>query len=210
MKSFSIFAVAMLFSAGAAFAQTDTPAPADQSAAAGGLRITRITGTVNIMKDGGILATLKPGDAVPAIEDTGITLAVVEGTIELEAAGKTITAATGSNFTVASAAGELDITVAAGTPVAVKTPSGHNLIVTANTRVGMTAVDGRIDIRVGKGIVVMTNASGGQTQTIRTGETAVVAPSAAPAVPADAAGTVAAEETADAGETEAGKAPVKA
>ncbi|OPZ23136.1 MAG: hypothetical protein BWZ02_03324 [Lentisphaerae bacterium ADurb.BinA184] len=122
MKSLSMFAVAVFFSAGAAFAQTDTPAPAAPSSAVTGFRITRITGTVNIIKDGKVLVTLNPGDAVPAIEGGWITFAVVEGTLELEAAGKTITAATGSNFTVGSVDGRMDISVAAGTPAAAAPP----------------------------------------------------------------------------------------
>lgn len=195
MKSFSMFAVAVFFSAGAAFAQTDTPVPAAPSAAARGLRITRITGTVNVVKDGRVLATLNPGDAVPAIEGTGMTFAVVEGTLEIEGAGRTITAATGSNFTVASVDGRMDISVAAGTPVVVKAPSGHNLVVTANSAVQLSAANGGTGIRVVKGIVVMTDASGGRTQTIRTGETATAAVPAVPAA-ADAAGTPAAEEAA--------------
>ncbi|HPO44267.1 MAG TPA: hypothetical protein PK875_00595 [Spirochaetota bacterium] len=200
MKSLSMFAVAVFFSAGAAFAQTDTPAPAAPSSAVTGFRITRITGTVNIIKDGKVLVTLNPGDAVPAIEGGWITFAVVEGTLELEAAGKTITAATGSNFTVGSVDGRMDISVAAGTPVVVKAPSGHNLVVTANSAVRLSAANGGTGISVERGIVVMTDASGGRTQTLRTGETATAAVPPAPAATA-AAGTAAAEEPAAAGET---------
>ncbi|KAF0125960.1 MAG: hypothetical protein FD154_1502 [Elusimicrobia bacterium] len=171
MKLSPILAVALLFAAGSAFAQADPPAPAAQAA---GLKITRITGTVNIMKDGFILMTLKPGDSVPAITDASVAFAVVEGTIEVAANGKTITAATGSNFTVAAAKGKVDISVTAGTPVAVKTPSGHNIVVTANSDVRLATVGGKVTVKVEKGAAVITDAAGGRTQTLKTGETATV------------------------------------
>lgn len=154
-----------------------------QAPAAKGIKITKITGTVNIMKDGVVVMTLKPGDAIPEITDSKVTFSIVDGTVEIEAGGKKISGATGSNFTVSSNAGQTNVALGAGTPVAVKTESGNNIILTANSEVKMVNNNGTVQISMEKGNAVMTNASGGETQTVQAGQ-AVTVPSAPVAVAA--------------------------
>ena len=168
MKLFHLLAIStvLAFSANV-FAQ----APGQ---AAKGIKITKITGTVNIMKDGVVVMTLKPGDAIPEITDNSVTFSIVDGTVEIEAGGKKISGATGSNFTVSSNAGQTNVALGAGTPVAVKTESGQNIILTANSEVKMINANGNVMISMEKGNAVMTNASGGQTQTVQAGQTVTV------------------------------------
>lgn len=181
MKLFQLLAVSavLAFSANV-FAQ----APGQ---AAKAIKITKITGTVNIMKDGVVVMTLKPGDAIPEITDSKVTFAVVDGTIEIEAGGKKVSGATGSNFSVTSNAGQVNVALGAGTPVAVKTESGQNVILTANSEVKMINTNGNVDISMEKGNAVMTNASGGETQTVQAGQTVTVPsmpmPIIAPVIP---------------------------
>ncbi|MDD5208186.1 MAG: hypothetical protein PHV36_02250 [Elusimicrobiales bacterium] len=168
MKLFQLLAISAVFAFSAnVFAQ----APGQ---AAKTIKITKITGTVNIMKDGVVVMTLKPGDAIPEITDNKVTFAVVDGTIEIEAGGKKISGATGSNFSVASNAGQVNVALGAGTPVAVKTESGQNVILTANSEVKMINTNGNVNISMEKGNAVMTNASGGETQTVQAGQTVTV------------------------------------
>ena len=176
MKLFHLLAIStvLAFSANV-FAQ----APGQ---AAKGIKITKITGTVNIMKDGVVVMTLKPGDAIPEITDKSVTFSIVDGTVEIEAGGKKISGATGSNFTVSANAGQTNVALGAGTPVAVKTESGQNIILTANSEVKMINANGNVMISMEKGNAVMTNASGGQTQTVQAGQTVTV--SETPAVAA--------------------------
>ena len=148
-----------------------------QAPAAKGIKITKITGTVNIMKDGAVVMTLKPGDAIPEITDNSVTFSIVDGTVEIEAGGKKISGATGSNFTVSAGAGQVNVALGAGTPVAVKSESGHNVILTANSEVKLVNTNGTVQISMEKGNAVVTNASGGETQTIQVGQ-AVSVPSA--------------------------------
>ena len=168
MKLFHLLAIStvLAFSANV-FAQ----APGQ---AAKGIKITKITGTVNIMKDGVVVMTLKPGDAIPEITDNSVTFSIVDGTVEIEAGGKKISGATGSNFTVSANAGQTNVALGAGTPVAVKTESGQNIILTANSEVKMVNANGNVMISMEKGNAVMTNASGGQTQTVQAGQTVTV------------------------------------
>lgn len=174
MKLFNLSAIALVLAFGAnVFAQ---PAAAPK-----GIKITKITGTVNIMKDGQIVMTLKPGDAIPEITDNKVTFAIVDGTVEVEAGGKKISAATGSNFTVATTNGQTNVSLGAGTPVAVKTESGNNIILTANSEVKMVTANGKVQIAMEKGNAVVTNSSGGETQTVTAGQ-AVYVPEA-PAAP---------------------------
>ncbi len=168
MKLFQLLAISAVFAFSAnVFAQ----APGQT---AKGIKITKITGTVNIMKDGVVVMTLKPGDAIPEITDNKVTFAVVDGTIEIEAGGKKISGATGSNFSVASNAGQVNVALGAGTPVAVKTESGQNVILTANSEVKMINANDKVMISMEKGNAVMTNASGGETQTVQAGQTVTV------------------------------------
>lgn len=193
MKLFKLLAVVALtaFSVNA-FAQTNV--------AKKGIKITKITGTVNIIKDGKVIQTLKPGDAIPEITDSKVTFAVVNGTVEVEAGGKTVSAATGSNFSVTTSNGQTNVAVAAGTPVAVKTESGSNVVLTSNSEVKMVNTNGTVAISMEKGTAVMTDASGGQTRTVQAGQTVTV-PSAstvtAAATPAPAPVEEAANETND-------------
>ncbi len=177
MKLFQLLAIStvLAFSANV-FAQ----APGQ---AAKTIKITKITGTVNIMKDGVVVMTLKPGDAIPEITDNKVTFAVVDGTIEIEAGGKKISGATGSNFSVASNAGQVNVALGAGTPVAVKTESGQNVILTANSEVKMINSNGNVAISMEKGNAVMTDASGGGTQTVQAGQTVTVADTPMPLTP---------------------------
>lgn len=194
MKLFKVLAlIAVTAFSVNAFAQAPAAAPAPE-AAKKGIKITKITGTVNIMKDGVIVMTLKPGDAIPEITDNKVTFAIVDGTVEVEAGGKKISAATGSNFTVSSTNGQTNVALGAGTPVAVKSESGHNVILTANSEVKMVNnAEGKVQISMEKGNAVVTNASGGETQTVTAGqavfipvapvEAPVAAPVAAPVEP---------------------------
>lgn len=181
MKLFHIAAAALImtFTAGI-YAQ----AP---QAAKKGIKITKITGTVNIVKDGVVVMTLKPGDAIPEITDSKVTFAVVDGTIEIQAGGKTVSAATGSNFSVATNNGQTNVALGAGTPVAIRTESGNNVVLTANSEVRMVNTGSNVQIAMLKGNAVMTDSTGGQTKTVTAGEsvmvtgTPVVAPAPAPA-----------------------------
>jgi len=188
MKLTQIAAAALIFTFSAGvFAQAPQAAPQAQ-AAQKGIKITKITGTVNIMKDGVVIMTLKPGDAIPEITDNKVSFAVVDGTIEIQAGGKTVSAATGSNFSVSTSNGQTNVALGAGTPVAVKTESGNNVVLTANSEVKMVTAGGNVQIAMVKGNAVMTDATGGQTQTVTAGQAVMVtatpvvaAPVAAPA-----------------------------
>lgn len=192
MKLFKLLAIVALtaFSVNA-FAQTNM--------AKKGIRITKITGTVNIMKDGQVIQTLKPGDAIPEITDSKVSFSVVNGTMEVEVGGKTVSAATGSNFSVTTSNGQTNVAVAAGTPVAVKTENGNNVVLTSNSEVKMVNTNGTVAISMEKGTAVMTNASGGQTQTVQAGQTVEITSAPAPAVTtAQAPAEEVANETTDA------------
>jgi len=144
--------------------------PATPGQAANAIKITKITGTVNILKDGVVVMTLMPGDAIPELTDNKVTFAIIDGTVEVEAGGKKISGATGSNFTVTSNPGQVNVALGAGTPVAVKTETGNNLIMTANSEVKMVNTDGTVNVSMEKGTAVMTNASGGETRTLQVGQ----------------------------------------
>jgi hypothetical protein len=205
MKLFHLIAIAAVAAfAGNLFAQTpaapaetakpvtapkppEPPKPAAKPAPAKGMKITKITGTVNIMKDGVIVKTLKPGDAIPVITDNKLSFAVVEGTMEVEAGGKTITAATGSNFTVTSNNGQVNVALGAGAPVAVRTESGNNVVLTPNSEIKMITSNEKVEIKVEKGNAVVSNAAGGETQNLTAGQTvnvAVAPPPPPPSTPA--------------------------
>ena len=148
------------------------------------MKITKITGTVNIMKDGVIVKTLKPGDAIPVITDNKLSFAVVEGTMEVEAGGKTITATTGSNFTVTSNNGQVNVALGAGAPVAVRTESGNNVVLTPNSEIKMITANEKVEIKVEKGNAVVSNAAGGETQNLAAGQTVSVTALPPPPPPA--------------------------
>ena len=172
----------------------EPPKPAAKPVPAKGMKITKITGTVNIMKDGVIVKTLKPGDAIPVITDNKLSFAVVEGTMEVEAGGKTITATTGSNFTVTSNNGQVNVALGAGAPVAVRTESGNNVVLTPNSEIKMITANEKVEIKVEKGNAVVSNAAGGETQNVAAGQTVSV--TALPPPPPPAAVTPAVTEDA--------------
>lgn len=182
----------------------EPPKPAAKPVPAKGMKITKITGTVNIMKDGVIVKTLKPGDAIPVITDNKLSFAVVEGTMEVEAGGKTITATTGSNFTVTSNNGQVNVALGAGAPVAVRTESGNNVVLTPNSEIKMITANEKVEIKVEKGNAVVSNAAGGETQNVAAGQTISV--TALPPPPPPAAVTPAVTE--DAPPATDGTAPV--
>ena len=165
----------------------EPPKPAAKPVPAKGMKITKITGTVNIMKDGVIVKTLKPGDAIPVITDNKLSFAVVEGSMEVEAGGKTITATTGSNFTVTSNNGQVNVALGAGAPVAVRTESGNNVVLTPNSEIKMITANEKVEIKVEKGNAVVSNAAGGETQNLAAGQTVSV--TALPPPPPPAAAT---------------------
>lgn len=197
MKLFPLVAVAAIAAFGGnLFAQTPPAGPAAPAVApakpapAKGMKITKIAGTINIMKDGVIVKTLKPGDAIPVITDNKLSFAVVEGSMEVEAGGKTITAGTGSNFTVTSNNGQVNVALGAGVPVAVRTESGNNVVLTPNSEVKMITSSEKVEIKVEKGNAVVSNAAGGETRNLGAGQTVNVSavppppPPSAPAAPA--------------------------
>lgn len=184
MKLFQLAVLAAAVSlGGSVFAQApDNPGK--------GLTITRITGTVNIMKNGVVIMTLKPGDAIPEIMDNKMSFAVVAGSMEIQASGKTITAGAGSNFTVTAAHGDLNVALGGGAPVAIKSESGHNVVLTPNSEVKMVNTGGKLEVTIEKGRAVVSNADGGETRSMKAGETfsmpSVPAPAVTPAAPAPA------------------------
>ena len=172
MKLFHLLALALVMASGTAlFAQP-----------AKGLKISKITGTVNIMKNGAIAATLKPGAAIPVITDNKVSFSIMDGTVEVEAGGKKISGATGANFTITAVNGQINVALGAGTPVAVKSESVHNIVLTAGSEIKMARAGSNVQIIVVKGNAVITDASGGGTQTLLAGQAASV-PSAPLAVP---------------------------
>ena len=146
-----------------------------------GLRIVSINGTVNMMKDGLVIMTLKKGDAIPQITDPSITFVVIDGNMELEASGQKVSAATGSNFTITSSKGQVSVVTTAGSPVQIVTASGNSIVVTQNSEVKIETSKGKMEVSVAKGSAVVSNPSGGESKTINAGEkaeVAVVAPAA--------------------------------
>ncbi len=168
--------------------------PVKPAAPAAGLKITKLTGTVNLMKDGVIVMTLKPGDALPTLVDPAMTFAVVDGSIEVEAGGQTMVAATGSNFTVNAENGaDVKIMVAEGAPVEVKGAAGNSMVVTQNSEIQMKNDGVKMEIAIDKGSALVTTPSGEAPKTINAGEKIEMAPMppappVAPVAPAVAPG----------------------
>ena len=155
--------MSVLLLAGMAMAQ-------DKAPKAAGLKITKITGTVNLMKDGMVVMTLKPGDALPSLVDPSMTFAVVEGSIEVEAAGQKITAATGANFTVTSDNGQMNVALTAGTPVEIKNTAGNTVVLTENSEVKMIMTNGNVEVTVVTGNAMVSSSSGGASTNVQAGE----------------------------------------
>ena len=151
-----------------------------------GIRIANIIGTVNIVdKDGKIIRTLKPGDVIPENLDNTVTFSVVEGSMEVQSNGKTVTATTGSNFTVSNINNEVKITVTAGAPVAIKSESGSNVVITANSTVKLLNVAGEVKVEVEKGLVVVSDSAGGGSKSVKAGETASIPAVTTPVIVSD-------------------------
>ena len=134
------------------------------------LKINKIIGVVNVVRNGVVIMTLRPGSDLPAIT-TDMTFSVVKGGIELQADGKTITGVTGSKFTVSSADGVIRIAVAAGSPVLLNTESSSKVVLTQRAEVKIINTDGKTTIAVEKGSIVSNNSTGGDTQTTKAGKT---------------------------------------
>ncbi len=152
------------------------------------LRINKIIGIVNVMRNGVVIMTLKPGSDLPEIT-TDMTFSVVKGGIELQADGKTITGVTGSKFTVSSANGEIRIAVAAGAPVLLNTESLSKVVITQRTEIKIVNTDNKTTIAVEKGRIVSSNSAGGEARTTKAGETVSMSGPAMPS-PAVSAETI--------------------
>ena len=159
------------------------PAQAKYMKPAPGIKIAKITGTVNLLKNGLVVMTLRPGDPIPALSDHSISFAVVDGALELEASGEKISADAGANFTVTSEkGGKMTISVAEGTPVQIKDVSGNTIVLTRNSEVKITDTGNKTKISVQKGSALVTTSSGGEPKTVNAGDTLKLsAPEPAPA-----------------------------
>lgn len=210
MKLVNLIVVAALAaSCGQVFAQNPDPArpePAKVTAPANGMRITKVTGTVNILKNGVIIQTLKPGDVVPAITGDKITFSIVYGTLEMVAGGKSVTAPTGAEFTVTTRKREVEVSLGAGSPVSVRTESGHTVVLEPGSRVRMISSAGKVDIRVEKGNAVYSDASGGGTRTMKAGGKVSVPMGNLPGRATASGGSERYSVRSEAGETPAGPA----
>ncbi|MFA6433601.1 MAG: hypothetical protein WCW52_02790 [Elusimicrobiales bacterium] len=166
MKLFWIALAAALIGILGFFSIRTTPGPSDS------LKIARITGVVNVVKDGAVIMALKPGDAFPEIKDGSMTFVVASGSMEMQYDGGTITAGPGSSFTVTSSKGRLAIALGPSAPVAIKTKFNQNLLLTPRSEVTMVTSNDEVEVGVGRGDVVASNSSGGEVRNIKAGETA--------------------------------------
>lgn len=136
-----------------------------------GLKITKTTGTVNLMKYGLVVITLRPGDAIPALVDTSISFAVVDGTIALEAGREKISAAGGATFTVTAEKGrEVVISVAEGASIAIK-GSAENVLLAPDSEIKITYTRKKTIILVKKGSAVTTLSFGAGQKIVNAGGT---------------------------------------
>ncbi|MFA6433605.1 MAG: hypothetical protein WCW52_02810 [Elusimicrobiales bacterium] len=165
MKLFqiAILTVAVSFGAGAFAKPPSRPA--------GDLKITGVTGTVNIVKNGAVVMTIKAGDALPAVKDGSMSFVVVDGSLELQYGGGTITAGLGASFTITDNKGRVSITLGSSAPVSIKTKFGQNVLLTANSQAAIITKNNKVEVKVVKGHVVTSNASGGDTRDLKAGET---------------------------------------
>lgn len=141
------------------------------SAADQSVRITKVAGTVQLMKDGVVIMTIKPGDAIPRNLDANITFFVVSGTLEVEAGGMKITGVTGSEFKPTFSGGALVVASDGRSSVVVKNSAGQSVVMASNSEIKMTTTGGNTEVDVQKGRAVVSNPSGGNTQVVNAGET---------------------------------------
>jgi len=149
------------------------------------VRITKVAGTVQLMKNGVVYMTIKPGDTIPAKIDSNVTFFVVSGTIEMEANGMKISGATGAEFTPSFSRGSMVVSSMGRGSVEVKSGSGHSVLMPTGSEVRLTRDGKETDIEVQKGRAVVTDASGGGTRVMNAGDTfsipsTPVPPAAAP------------------------------
>lgn len=190
MRCIKLMAFAVLiFSAGFVSAAEAPDVPANPAPAAyKPVKITKVSGTVQLMKNGVVVMTIKPGDAIPANLDPGLSFHVVSGSIEVEAGGMKINGVTGSDFTPTFTNGSMVVASQGSGSVEVKSPSGYSVVLPRGSEVKMTDTGVTTNVEVQKGRAVVTDAAGGGTKIVNVGETAAV-PSA-PAVAAPAAAPV--------------------
>jgi len=170
MKYIKLMAfAALVFSTGLAFAADKT------------VKITKISGTVQIMKDGVVVMTIKPGDAIPTNLGANVSFNVVSGSIEVEAGGMKINGVTGSQFKPTFTNGSMVVASQGTGSVEVKSASGNSVVLPTGSVVKMTDNGKTVDIEVQKGSAVVSDASGGATQVVKEGDKASI-PSAPVAV----------------------------
>jgi hypothetical protein len=136
------------------------------------VRITKVTGTVQLMKSGVVVMTIKPGDAIPANLAANMTFFVVSGSIEVEAGGMKISGVTGSEFRPTFSGGSLVVASEGRASVEVKNSAGQSVIMTSNSEIKMNTSGATTNVEVQKGRAVVTDASGGGTKMVNAGETA--------------------------------------
>ncbi len=162
--------IILTFSAGLVIAAEAPAAPAADKP----VRITKVSGTVQLLKDGAVFMTIKPGDAIPADLDSGVSFRVVSGSIEVEAGGMKITGVTGSEFKPTFTNGSMVVNAQGSGSVEVKSPSGYSVVLPSGSEVKMTGTGTGTNVEVQKGRAVVTDAAGGGTQILNAGETAVL------------------------------------
>lgn len=181
MKYAKILLSAILFlSVGLAFAADKT------------IKITKVAGTVQLMKNGVVVMTIKPGDPIPTKLDSNVTFFVVNGTVEVEAGGMKITGVTGSKFKPSFSGNALVVASEGRASVVVKNQAGQSVVMTSNSEVKLNTTGAVTQVEVQKGRAVVSNPTGGGTQVVNAGEStsfSAVPPVAqtptAPVVPAE-------------------------
>ncbi|HBA60286.1 MAG TPA: hypothetical protein DCZ92_05630 [Elusimicrobia bacterium] len=139
-----------------------------------GLKITETTGTVNLMKYGLVVMTLRPGDVIPALVDTSISFTVVDGIIVLEAGREKISAAGGATFTVTAEKGrEVVISVAEGAAITIK-GSAENVMLATDSEIKITYNRKKTIILIKKGSAVTTLSFGAEQKIVNAGGTFVI------------------------------------
>jgi len=135
------------------------------------MRIKQAVGNITVTQNG-VTTTLKPGDPIPDITDPNATFTAVNGEIDLQVNGKTIKAGPGATFSVSVVNGAVNVTATGGVPVAVKTEDGHNVVLTGGSQVTMSpTTDGQVAINVVSGNALVSDSSGGESQSLGTGQT---------------------------------------
>lgn len=160
----SVFFAGCLFAQAADIAKPAIPAP--------GLKLTRITGTVHLMKYGLVVITLRPGDAIPSLADPNITFAVVDGSIELKAGREKISAEGGANFTLTAEKGrEVLISVDEGSPLEFAGVYGGNVLLAQNSEVRINYTLKKTKLYVKKGNAMVTMPGAKEPNSVNAGET---------------------------------------